>query len=50
MSETLFKKVNYTVGSLIKFIELGTLGSKCIQQSETTDKELARRRKSARGR
>ena len=25
MSETLFKQVNYTVGSLIKFIELGIL-------------------------
>ena len=32
MSETLFKQVNYTVGSLIKFIELGTIGLPDIQR------------------
>jgi hypothetical protein len=29
MSETLFKQVTYTVGCLIKFIELGTLRLAC---------------------
>ncbi len=33
MSETLFKQVNYTVGSLIKFIEFGTLGLPLSEQS-----------------
>ena len=32
MSETLFKQDNYTVGSLIRFIELGTLGLPDIQR------------------
>jgi len=33
MSETLSKQVNYAVGSLIKFIEFGTLGPPLSGQS-----------------
>jgi uncharacterized protein with ParB-like and HNH nuclease domain len=32
MSETLFKQVNYTVGSLVEFIHLGQIGLPDIQR------------------
>jgi uncharacterized protein with ParB-like and HNH nuclease domain len=32
MSETLFKQVNYTLGSLIEFIRLGQIGLPDIQR------------------